>query len=139
MGRHDRTGTQARQAFASRVVTGDRKETMKQPSNVKERNRLDEQAAVAAIDLALRETAHRGLRTHDEAVELLNRLVGLIECPEHVEAALSSIDRAKRGMQDQALVDRGQIVDVLLDVRLALEPIAHQRPTYPLATRPTGA
>jgi hypothetical protein len=87
-------------------------------------DRTADHPAVTAIDAALGTASRRGAFTHAEAVGLLYEVVALVDREHPVQPVPTIVDRALCSIEGQALVDRTHIVDVLLDLRLALEPVA---------------
>jgi hypothetical protein len=86
--------------------------------------RVGEHAALARLDAALAAASHRGAYTRDEAISLLHEIVANVKDPDLVDPVLSIVSEALRAFDGQQLVDRWQVVNPLLDIRLVLEPIA---------------
>jgi hypothetical protein len=84
---------------------------------------FDQDRARAAVDAALGVAAHRRAYTRDEVVGELNDVLTQLVHGRHVEPALDVVDRALGSIDGQAVVDQGRVVDMLLDLRLALEPV----------------
>jgi len=82
-----------------------------------------EDRALATIDAALAGATHRGAYASADALNLLSDVLATIEYPDHVDAAVAVVEEVFTAFDGQALVDRSRVVDALLDLRLALEPV----------------
>jgi hypothetical protein len=76
--------------------------------------------AVEVVDAALTLACRRRLFTADETLELLSGVLIKVDDPVLHDVLASTSDAAERLVADAGLVDRSQVVDVLLDMRLAL-------------------
>jgi len=76
--------------------------------------------SVSLVDDALRVAARRQFFTRDEALDLLRR----VEAEAHDHARAATVERivadVDSGSADQVMVSRNDLLDPLLDIRLAL-------------------
>jgi len=83
-----------------------------------------EEMALAAVDDALRVAARRELFTRSEALGLLRQ----VETSTHDLAVGPLVDDLvgsfERGTADQLMCSRAELVDPLLDIRLAMEGVS---------------
>jgi hypothetical protein len=96
---------------------------MKSGTKAGELREACEAQALATLDTALAAASHRGSYTREEMVGLVNDVVAAVQEPDLVGPVLEVVDRLLVACADQAIVDRGFVVDALLDVRLALSPL----------------
>lgn len=77
-------------------------------------------SSVSLVDAALRVAARRQFFTRDEALDLLRR----VEAEAHDHARAAAVERivanADSASADQVMVGRADLLDPLLDIRLAL-------------------
>jgi hypothetical protein len=77
-------------------------------------------ACAELVDEALRSVSQREFLTREEALTLLRAIVADISEPTLAVTAASIVDDALASYSDGLLVGRSQVIDPLLDLRLAL-------------------
>jgi hypothetical protein len=82
---------------------------------------LREQRALHRIDAVLHSLAPRRMMTWDEAVEMLFEVREGIDVPEVKASVHAIVDRAVGSLGSSSLVDRGCVLDPLLDIRNVVE------------------
>jgi hypothetical protein len=82
---------------------------------------LREERALHRIDAVLHSLAPRRIMTWDEAVEMLFEVREGIDVPEVRSSVHAIVEHALVSLGSSSLIDRGRVLDPLLDIRSVVE------------------